>query len=100
MAMYEITAAMRPYRRYLLLSELLEPGHGWDYRWFGNITTNVTAAGSTSLDVGGYIIDGCTAAAAAAAAATGPCHAVGAGLPQLAQLVVQAHTRLAGWLLD
>jgi hypothetical protein len=56
MSMYEISAAMKPYTNYLLASELLEPGHGWDYRWFGNITTKTTS--STEADVGGYIIDG------------------------------------------
>lgn len=31
MAMYEVGALLSPYSHYLLASELLEPGHGWDY---------------------------------------------------------------------
>lgn len=32
MATYEVALAMRPFGEYLLASEELEPGHGWDYR--------------------------------------------------------------------
>ncbi|MBZ4416408.1 clostripain-related cysteine peptidase [Myxococcus sp. RHSTA-1-4] len=32
MATYEVALAMRPYGEYLLASEELEPGHGWDWR--------------------------------------------------------------------
>ncbi|XXF76871.1 clostripain-related cysteine peptidase [Myxococcaceae bacterium GXIMD 01537] len=32
MATYEVALAMEPFGEYLLASEELEPGHGWDYR--------------------------------------------------------------------
>ncbi|MBN1207328.1 MAG: hypothetical protein JXB05_20770 [Myxococcaceae bacterium] len=32
MSTYEVALAMRPFGEYLLASEELEPGHGWDYR--------------------------------------------------------------------
>jgi hypothetical protein len=61
MAMYEVGSTLAPYGRYLLASELLEPGHGWDYSALGSITQGVTAAGApaTSLsaqDVGDLFI--------------------------------------------
>lgn len=61
MAMYEVGSTLAPYGHYLLGSELLEPGHGWDYASLAGITQRVTAAGvpSTSLtaqDVGDLFI--------------------------------------------
>lgn len=35
MSMYETGAALAPYANYLLASELLEPGTGWDYSSLG-----------------------------------------------------------------
>jgi hypothetical protein len=62
MAMYEVGSTLAPYGKYLLGSELLEPGHGWDYSALAGITQHVTAAGlpATSLaaqDVGDLFID-------------------------------------------
>ncbi|GBF88369.1 hypothetical protein Rsub_01081 [Raphidocelis subcapitata] len=57
MAMYEVSLAMAPYSRYLLASEILEPGHGWDYSALGAITTG-PAAGLSALDVGAALVRG------------------------------------------
>jgi hypothetical protein len=62
MAMYEVAAALHPYARYLLASQLLEPGHGWDYNSLGDITIASTVSpGSgapTAIDVGTVFING------------------------------------------
>jgi hypothetical protein len=48
MSMYETSALLSPYARYLYASEMLEPGHGWSYKAFGLMTalasngTNIT----------------------------------------------------------
>jgi hypothetical protein len=39
MSMYEIGAVLAPYANYLLASELLEPGTGWDYSSLGYLVT-------------------------------------------------------------
>lgn len=52
MSMYEVGSALAPYARSLLASELLEPGHGWDYTALGNMTraaSAAAAAGSGSI---------------------------------------------------
>jgi hypothetical protein len=43
MAMYEVAAALAPYSKFLLGSELLEPGSGWDYKVLGNVTASAAA---------------------------------------------------------
>jgi hypothetical protein len=62
MAMYEVAAALQPFARYLLASQLLEPGHGWDYKSLGDLTiasTNTSGSGApTAIDVGRFFIDG------------------------------------------
>ncbi|KAF6263192.1 hypothetical protein COO60DRAFT_1635413 [Scenedesmus sp. NREL 46B-D3] len=62
MAMYEVGSTLAPYGRYLLASELLEPGHGWDYAALAGITQRKTAAGVpvasvSAVDVGDLFID-------------------------------------------
>lgn len=53
MSMYEIAAAMAPYGRYLLGSEILEPGQGWDYSATGNMTAMAGAGQALGpVDVG------------------------------------------------
>lgn len=39
MSMYEIGSVLAPYANYLLASELLEPGTGWDYSSLGYLVT-------------------------------------------------------------
>jgi hypothetical protein len=39
MGTYEVAQAMRPHADYLLASEELEPGHGWDYRDFAALSS-------------------------------------------------------------
>ncbi|GLI67828.1 hypothetical protein VaNZ11_012110 [Volvox africanus] len=46
MSMYEVGGTLAPYARTLLASEMLEPGHGWDYRALGAMTK---AAASSSV---------------------------------------------------
>ena len=64
MGMYEVATALRPFNKYLLASEILEPGHGWDYRILGWIATAGLAAtasktsGPTSKVVGELFIEG------------------------------------------
>lgn len=55
MAMYEVALALAPHSRYLLASEILEPGHGWDYSALGAITAG-PAAGLSAADVGAALI--------------------------------------------
>jgi hypothetical protein len=65
MAMHEIGAVLTPYANYLLASELLEPGIGWDYSalskyvqgnaWDGAV---VNAAGFTAANIADVIIGG------------------------------------------
>jgi hypothetical protein len=61
MAMYEVGSTLAPYGHHLLASELLEPGHGWDYAALAGITQRETAAGTpvsslSALDVGNLFI--------------------------------------------
>jgi hypothetical protein len=56
MSMYEVAAALAPYGRYLVASELLEPGDGWDYTVLGNVTVQGAAAPLSALDVGGMLV--------------------------------------------
>jgi hypothetical protein len=64
MGMYEVAVAVRPFAKYFLASEILEPGHGWDYRVLGWIATAGLAAtanrasGPTSKHVGEMFIEG------------------------------------------
>eukprot|EP00879_Flechtneria_rotunda_P026132 GHRR01027837.1.p1 GENE.GHRR01027837.1~~GHRR01027837.1.p1 ORF type:complete len:184 (-),score=53.04 GHRR01027837.1:485-1036(-) len=64
MAMYEVATSLAPFARHLLVSELLEPGHGWDYaRPIGSITqqmdvTSQAVASLSSLDVARLAIQG------------------------------------------
>lgn len=61
MATYEVVAPLAPYATYLIASEELEPGHGWDW---GAIDT--PAGGSSTQDFAQGIIDGFMAEAEAA----------------------------------
>lgn len=57
MSMYEVGTSFSPYTRYLLGSELLEPGIGWDYTVLGNITALASAQGDVApQDVGGLVV--------------------------------------------
>lgn len=58
MATYEVASVVAPYADYMLASEELEPGHGWDYRSLAG------AAGSTPAEVGSALIQGYAAQAA------------------------------------
>ncbi len=55
MATYEVARAMSPFADYLLASQELEPGHGWDYRRFAALRDDPTMAPS---DVAADIVDG------------------------------------------
>lgn len=54
MSMYEVAGAVAPYARTLLASEMLEPGHGWDYSALGimtaRATTTTSGSGTTSMN--------------------------------------------------
>lgn len=73
MAMYEVGALLSPYSHHLLASELLEPGHGWDYAPpLRGLIQQRTPAGElvTSMEaehVGELIIEGYMQQAAALA---------------------------------
>lgn len=59
MAMAEVSASIAPYARALLASELLEPGHGWDYQSLGSMVKAYgTGAADTSAGMAKFIIDG------------------------------------------
>lgn len=64
MAMYEVGSALAPYTKYLVASELLEPGHGWDYAApLAGITQRVNTAGDSvaslsTKDVADWVIKG------------------------------------------
>lgn len=62
MATWEVALAMKPYAEYLLASEELEPGHGWDWRSFGVIRDDATLG---PVELGRAIIDGFVAQAQA-----------------------------------
>lgn len=53
MATYEVAAAMAPHAAYLLASEELEPGVGWDWTDLGT-----PAHGTTTRDLAANVIDG------------------------------------------
>jgi hypothetical protein len=55
MSTYEVALAMRPFGEYLLASEELEPGHGWDYRSLQVLKQNPA---STPVTLGQQIIQG------------------------------------------
>lgn len=55
MATYEVASELAPLADRLIASQELEPGHGWDYRSFGEITDDGTA---TVDELGSAIIDG------------------------------------------
>lgn len=46
MAMYEVGSVMAPYAHYLLASELLEPGTGWDYSSLGRLVKGTLWSGA------------------------------------------------------
>ncbi len=60
MGALETGLALRPYAEYLLASEELEPGHGWDYRVLENLIGT-----STAVEMAGALIDGFAAQAQA-----------------------------------
>jgi hypothetical protein len=53
MATYETAHALQPYARYLLASEEVEPGHGWDWS-----AVSVPEGGATTAELAGSIIKG------------------------------------------
>ena len=56
MSTMETAAVLTPYARYMVASQELEPGTGWDYTdWLSYVADNSTADG---LDVGSRICDG------------------------------------------
>lgn len=57
MATYEVASALSPYADYLLASEELEPGHGWDYGALGAIEADPTidAVGLGTAFVDGFV---------------------------------------------
>lgn len=64
MAMHEVAAAVAPHANYLLASEGLEPGDGWDYRSLGDVTAGQQlalassggASGMAAADVGAALV--------------------------------------------
>jgi hypothetical protein len=58
MATYETAHALAPHARYLLASEEVEPGHGWDWS-----TVSVPESGATTTDLASSIIKGFAAQA-------------------------------------
>ncbi len=63
MATYETALAFRPYADYLLASEEVEPGHGWDYRSFQVLADST---GVSAVDLGKQLVRGYYAQAQAA----------------------------------
>ncbi|MDQ3264187.1 MAG: clostripain-related cysteine peptidase [Myxococcota bacterium] len=55
MATYEVAKTMQPYAKYLLASEELEPGTGWDYRSFSALLSGATV---TPAQLGKEVVDG------------------------------------------
>lgn len=68
MAMYEVGSLLAPYANYLLASELLEPGTGWDYSQLGYLTLGTLGQGGLAVNT-----------------------ATGFSEAQLAQLVIQGY---------
>ncbi len=62
MATYEVASVMSAHADFMLASEELEPGHGWDYGSLGVLTARPDA---TAVDLGTEIISGFEAQAAA-----------------------------------
>jgi len=57
MSMYEVASAVAPYSHYLLSSELLEPGQGWDYTALGSVTGLQQSGGVVdAVQVGGLVV--------------------------------------------
>jgi hypothetical protein len=54
MAMYEVGAALSPVANYMLASELLEPGTGWDYSYLGYLPLGQTAANTPVSAAAGF----------------------------------------------
>ncbi|TNF32420.1 MAG: hypothetical protein EP329_10245 [Deltaproteobacteria bacterium] len=63
MANYETATVLRPFAEYLLASEELEPGHGWDYRAFAAARQHPTIGTVPLLSA---VVDGFLAQAVAA----------------------------------
>ena len=55
MATFEVALIFSPFAEYLLASEELEPGHGWDYRAFAAVRDN---PGLPVPDMGAAVING------------------------------------------
>ncbi|GIL57791.1 hypothetical protein Vafri_12928 [Volvox africanus] len=49
MSMFEVGGTLAPYARTLLASEMLEPGHGWDYRALGAVTKAAASSSVTAM---------------------------------------------------
>jgi hypothetical protein len=62
MATYEVASIVAPYADYMLSSQELEPGHGWNYEALAAITEHPDA---TPVDLGTAIVDGFAAQAQA-----------------------------------
>jgi hypothetical protein len=60
MGTVEVALAMKPFGEYLLASEELEPGHGWDYR---NLSLVMDDPGTAPDVLGRKLVDGFTAQA-------------------------------------
>jgi hypothetical protein len=66
MAMYEVAALLSPHAHYLLASELLEPGYGWDYSRLGYLVLGAmddhsavsAGAGFSAPQVASLLING------------------------------------------
>ncbi|MBN1412827.1 MAG: hypothetical protein JW969_18445 [Spirochaetales bacterium] len=57
MGTYEVVEKLGPYTRYLLASEEMEPGHGWDY---SSLKILREKKDTTGVDLGKSLIDGFT----------------------------------------
>ena len=55
MATVEVALAMRPFGEYLLASEELEPGHGWDY---ANLQLLAATPGTSAEQLGKHLVTG------------------------------------------
>lgn len=54
MAMYETSAVLTPCANFLLASQLLEPGTGWDYSALNSLVRGVTAANAAVNPATGF----------------------------------------------
>ncbi len=62
MATYEVASIVAPYADYMLSSQELEPGHGWNYEALATIVENPAAS---AVDLGRAVIEGFAAQAEA-----------------------------------